>query len=248
MAIENTRFSFRFFWDRRALYIENQVMMPIQNSVEMGMNLSDLVEKIQAIEYYPALFEKAFGTPEVNTDRISIALGMFVQSMTSYRSKYDAGMSNGFADFSTLEMDGKNLFFSGTINCNHCHTTQNFFDNSPLNNGLDSISADLGVGAVNGDTADDGKFKTPSLRNIEMSAPYMHDGRFSTLEQVVEHYNSGIQHHRNLDDRLTTTGLTGGPPKRYYMTAYQKASIVAFLKTLTDQAFLADARFSDPFQ
>src|ERR1043165_331754 len=125
MAIENTRFSFRFFWDRRALYIENQVMMPIQNSVEMGMNLSDLVEKIQAIEYYPALFEKAFGTPEVNTDRISIALGMFVQSMTSYRSKYDAGMSNGFADFSTLEMDGKNLFFSGTINCNHCHTTQN---------------------------------------------------------------------------------------------------------------------------
>nr|MBA3972387.1 cytochrome-c peroxidase [Bacteroidota bacterium] len=78
--------------------------------------------------------------------------------------------------------------------------------------------------------------------------PYMHDGRFSTLEQVVEHYNSGIQQHRNLDDRLTTSGLRGGPPKRYSLTAYQKSSVVAFLKTLTDQQFLTDVRFSDPFK
>lgn len=248
MAIENTRFSFRYFWDQRALYIEEQVLMPIQNHIEMGMSLSELVEKLQAVDYYPSLFEKAFGTSDITSDKISNALGQFVQSLTTYRSKYDLGKQNGFVDYTGLETDGMNLFFSGAINCNHCHTTANFYDNQALSNGLDSIYSDNGRGIITGDSADDGQFKVPSLRNIEVTAPYMHDGRFSTLEQVVEHYNSGIKQHRNLDDRLTTTGLTGGPPKRYYMTAYQKASVVAFLKTLTDQSFLTDVRFSDPFQ
>lgn len=248
MAIENTRFSYRFFWDFRALYVESQVLMPIENHVEMGMNLADLAEKLQAVDYYPPLFQKTFGTEEINVSRISIALAEFVQSLNTYRSQYDIGKQNGFADFTSEETDGMNLFFSGTINCNHCHTTANFYDTQTLSNGLDSIYSDNGRGMITGDLADDGKFKVPSLRNIEVSAPYMHDGRFLTLEQVIEHYNSGIQPHRNLDERLTTTGLPGGPPKQYYMTAYQKASVVAFLKTLTDQQFLNDIRFSDPFK
>jgi cytochrome c peroxidase len=248
MAIVNSRFSFRYFWDQRALYAETQVLMPIQNHIEMGMNLGDLVTKLQTVDYYQPLFQKAFGSTEVNVSRISIALAQFVQSLNSYRSRYDVGTQTGFADFSPVETDGMNLFFSGTINCNQCHTTANFYDTSPLNNGLESIYIDKGRGAITNDSADDGKFKVPSLRNIEMSAPYMHDGRFATLEQVVEHYNSGIQANANLDDRLATNGLTGGPPKQYYMTAYQKASVVAFLKTLTDQQFLNDVRFSDPFK
>lgn len=248
MTIVNTRFSFRFFWDQRATFVEEQVLMPIENHVEMGMNLGDLPAKLKNIDYYPALFEKAFDTSEITLTKISIALAEFVQSLTTYRSRYDEGMANGFADFTPLEMDGKALFLSGAVNCNHCHTTENFFDNSPLNNGLDSVYADNGRGLITGDSADMGRFKVPSLRNVEMTAPYMHDGRFSTLEEVVEHYNSGIKHHPNLDDRLTTTGLTGGPPKQYNLTAYQKSSLVAFLKTLTDQTLLTDVRFSDPFK
>lgn len=248
MAIVNTRFSNRFFWDQRATYLEEQVLMPIENHIEMGTNLSDLPAKLQAIDYYPDLFQKAFGSPEITVDKISIALSMFVHSLTSYRSKFDEGMQNGFIGYSSLESDGKALYFSGTINCNHCHTTYNFYDSQALNNGLDSIYADDGRFLVTGDSTDLGQFKVPSLRNVAMTAPYMHDGRFTTLEQVVEHYNSGIQHHRNLDDRLTTTGMTGGPPKQYFMTAYEKSSLVAFLKTLTDQTLLTDIRFSDPFK
>lgn len=248
MAIENTKYSFRFFWDHRATYVETQVLMPIQNNVEMGMNLADLVTKLKSVDYYPALFQKAFGSSDISVDKISNALGQFVQSLTTYRSKYDIGKQNGFVDFTTLENDGMTLFLSGTINCNQCHTTVNFYDTQALNNGLDSVYADNGKGLITGNSSDNGKFKVPSLRNIEVSAPYMHDGRFSTLEEVVEHYNSGIKQHPNLDDRLTTTGTTGGTPKQYYLTAYQKASVVAFLKTLTDQSFLTDVRFSDPFK
>ncbi|MEN9998248.1 MAG: hypothetical protein RI922_1238 [Bacteroidota bacterium] len=248
MAIINTRFSFRFFWDLRSVTMENQVLEPIKNHVEMDMTLEEVVEKVKSISYYPGLFQQAFGTTEVSSQRISYALSQFLHSMVSYQSKYDQGVENNFADFTQLELDGKDLFFSGTVNCNHCHFTVNFFGNQPAVNGLDANYTDNGIGTITGDPADNGKFKIPTLRNIEMTAPYMHDGRFSTLEEVVEHYNSGIQPHPNLDDRLTVEGQIGGTPKHYNMTAYQKQSLVAFLKTLTDHSFLTDVRFSDPFK
>ncbi len=248
MAIINTRFSFRFFWDLRSVTLENQVLEPIKNHVEMDMTLEDVVDKVKLISYYPELFQNAFGTTEVTSQRISYALSQFLHSMVSYQSKYDQGVDNNFADYTQLEMDGKDLFFSGTVNCNHCHFTVNFFGNQPAVNGLDAIYTDNGLGTLTGDPADDGKFKIPTLRNIEMTAPYMHDGRFATLEEVIEHYNSGIQAHPNLDDRLTVEGQIGGTPKQYNMTTYQKQSLVAFLKTLTDHSFLTDVRFSDPFK
>ncbi|MEN9441090.1 MAG: hypothetical protein RLZ33_1167, partial [Bacteroidota bacterium] len=248
MAIINTRFSFRFFWDLRSVTLENQVLEPIKNHVEMDMSLEDVVDRVKLIGYYPKLFQDAFGTTEVTSQRISYALSQFLHSMVSYQSKYDKGVDNNFADYTQLEMDGKDLFFSGTVNCNHCHFTVNFFGNQPAVNGLDAIYTDNGLGTLTGDPADDGKFKIPTLRNIEMTAPYMHDGRFATLEEVIEHYNSGIQAHPNLDDRLTVEGQIGGTPKQYNMTTYQKQSLVAFLKTLTDHSFLTDVRFSDPFK
>lgn len=248
MAIINTRFSFRFFWDLRSVTLENQVLEPIKNHVEMDMSLEDVVDRVKLIGYYPKLFQDAFGTTEVTSQRISYALSQFLHSMVSYQSKYDQGVDNNFADYTQLEMDGKDLFFSGTVNCNHCHFTVNFFGNQPAVNGLDAIYTDNGLGTLTGDPADDGKFKIPTLRNIEMTAPYMHDGRFATLEEVIEHYNSGIQAHPNLDDRLTVEGQIGGTPKQYNMTTYQKQSLVAFLKTLTDHSFLTDVRFSDPFK
>jgi cytochrome c peroxidase len=248
MAIINTRFSFRFFWDMRSVTLENQVLEPIKNHVEMDMTLDEVVDKVKLISYYPELFQDAFGTTEVTSQRISYALSQFLHSMVSYQSKYDQGVDNNFADYTQLELDGKDLFFSGTVNCNHCHFTVNFFGNQPAVNGLDATYTDNGLGTLTGDPADEGKFKIPTLRNIEMTAPYMHDGRFATLEEVIEHYNSGIQAHPNLDDRLTVEGQIGGTPKQYNMTSYQKQSLVAFLKTLTDHSFLTDVRFSDPFK
>lgn len=248
MAIINTRFSFRYFWDLRSVTLENQVLEPIKNHVEMDMTLEEVVDRVKLIGYYPNLFQDAFGTTEVTSQRISYALSQFLHSMVSYQSKYDQGVDNNFADYTQLEMDGKDLFFSGSVNCNHCHFTVNFFGNQPAVNGLDATYTDNGLGTLTGDPADDGKFKIPTLRNIEMTAPYMHDGRFATLEEVIEHYNSGIQAHPNLDDRLTVEGQIGGTPKQYNMTTYQKQSLVAFLKTLTDHSFLTDIRFSDPFK
>ena len=247
MAIVNTRFSFRFFWDRRATGLEQQVLMPIQNHIEMGMDLAALESKLADISYYPPLFEAAFGSSAITTERISYALAQFVHSVVTYQSRYDTGLQNGFADFSQLESDGMNLFMSGTVNCNHCHTGANFSDNQGLINGLDAFYVDGGVGDITGNPEDNGRFKVPSLRNIELTAPYMHDGRFTTLEQVIEQYNSGIQPHPYLDDRLASNGLVGGPPKQYNLTAYQKASLVAFLKTLTDDVMISDPKFSDPF-
>lgn len=248
MAIMNTQFSFRFFWDFRSVLLENQVLEPIKNHVEMDMTLDEVVAKLKTIDYYPALFQKAFGNTEITSDKISKALSQFLHSLVSYSSKYDEGYETSYANFSQLEVDGKDLFFSGSVNCNHCHSTANFYSTQALVNGLDVNYSDNGIGTITGDPLDNGKFKVPTLRNIEVTAPYMHDGRFTTLEEVIEHYNSGLQAHPYLDDRLTIEGLTGGTPKQYNMTTYQKQSLVAFLKTLTDQSFLHDVRFSDPFK
>lgn len=248
MAILNTRFSFRYFWDQRANGLEQQVMMPVVNSIEMGMDTSLLPQKLAALEYYPELFRKAFGTNEITNERIARALAQFVRSINSWNSKYDEGLQNNFAAFTPEENDGMNYFFSGQFNCNHCHTTSNFYTSQSLNNGLETIILDSGRAHITGELTDIGKFKVPTLRNIGLTAPYMHDGRFATLEEVVEHYNSGIMPNPNLDDRLTVEGITGGTPKQYNMTAYQKAALVAFLKTLTDEQLLRDPKYADPFQ
>ncbi|GAB4138144.1 MAG: cytochrome c peroxidase [Bacteroidia bacterium] len=248
MAIVNPRFSFRFFWDQRANGLENQSMMPILNTVEMDMDTVLLPAKLAALSYYPDLFQKAFGSSVVTNDRIAKALAQFMKSITSWNTPFDVAYQNNYSSFSQLERDGKDYFFSGQFNCNHCHTTRNFYNTQSMNNGLDSVYTDLGVEGISGDPNDHGKFKVPSLRNVAVTAPYMHDGRFATLEEVVEHYNSGIRANLNLDDRLTVEGTIGGTPKRYNMTAYEKAALVAFLKTLTDANLLQDPKYSNPFR
>lgn len=247
MAIFNMQYHRSFFWDQRAATLEEQVLMPIQNEIEMGMTLPDLVQKLQNISYYPPLFEAAFGSSEISDKVVAKALAQFIRSITSFRSKYDEGMENNFVNFSALESDGKTLFMSGKFNCNHCHVTENFFENDARNNGLETEILDKGRGGITNQSADVGTFATPSLRNIEVTAPYMHDGRFQTLEQVIEHYNSGLKQNPNLDDRLTTTRRTGGPARQYNMTEYQKTALVAFLKTLTDKTLLTEERYSNPF-
>ena len=260
MSLTNARWydRGRFFWDERATTLEEQVLMPFQDPVEMGMTLSGVVSTVQSQTYYPSLFQSAFGTTEINSDRIARALAQFVRSIVSVNSKYDAGRvavsnpTDNFPNFTTSENNGKRLFFLplplGGTGCIGCHSTEAFInpDNGPTNNGLDSVSTtDLGVYEAIPNPAFIGAFKVPSLKNIELTAPYMHDGRFGTLEEVIEHYNSGIQNHPNLGNALKDPN---GQPVRLNLTAQQKTDLVNFLKTLTDEDVTHDVKFGDPFR
>lgn len=246
----------RFFWDQRAATLEQQVLIPIQDMVEMGVTLDTLVKKVQTQPYYPSLFTKAFGSTTINSDLISKALSQFVRSIISYQSKYDAGRSTLppapapppnaiFPNFTSQENRGKEIFLSPIGGCAPCHGSETFTAPGEKNNGLDAVVTDLGFGAVTNNPADRGLFKVTSLRNVELTAPYMHDGRFKTLEEVVEHYNSGVKNHPNLSPQLR---LPGGQPRLLNISPADKAALVAFLKTLTDASISSDVKFSTPFK
>jgi cytochrome c peroxidase len=255
MGLTNARYYLRenFFWDERAATLEDQVLMPIQDGVEMGMSLDLLVQRIDAEPFYDELFTAAFGTAEVNSTRISQALAQFVRSILSGSSKYDTGVPLGFSNFTALENQGRQIFQGAIGGCATCHGSDNFVPgNNIFNNGLENPYVDKGVGEVTGLAADEGFFKVPSLRNIELTGPYMHDGRFATLEQVVEFYNSGVVDHPNLSPQLRLPpgppGSPPPPPRRLNLTLQQKAALVAFLKTLTDTSVTTHPKFSDPFR
>lgn len=255
MGLTNARYYLRqnFFWDERAATLEKQVLQPIQNEVEMGMTLDLLVNRLSAEPFYAELFTAAFGSPAVTSNRISRALAQFVRSIASGSSKYDQGVPIGFTNFTNQEELGRQIFQGPAGGCAACHGSDNFVTgNNIFNNGLENPYIDKGVGEVTGSSADEGFFKVPSLRNIALTAPYMHDGRFPTLEQVVEFYNSGVVNHPNLSPQLRLPpgppGSPPPPPRRLNLSAAQKAALVAFLKTLTDTSVTSDPKFSDPFR
>lgn len=247
----------RYFWDQRAASLEAQVLMPIQDLVEMGITLDTLVKRVQTQPYYPTLFTKAFGSSTINSDLISKSLAQFVRSIVSYQSKYDAGRSTFppapapppnavFPNFTAQENRGKEIFLSPISGCAACHGSETFTAPQEKNNGLDLNNlTDRGFGTVTNNPADNGLFKVGSLRNIELSAPYMHDGRFNTLEEVVEHYNSGVKNNPNLSPQLR---LPGGQPRLLNISVQDKAALVAFLKTLTDTNVTTDVKYSNPFK
>ncbi len=251
MGLSNARWYQRkkFFWDERAATLEEQTLMPIQNPIEMGMTLAALTNRLASEPFYTNLFARAFGSTDVTTNRISRALAQFVRSIVTTQSKYDLGLTNGFANFTTEENTGRQIFFGlngSRATCSLCHLTDNFVQTGGIdNNGLEFPFMDKGIGGITGVTADEGKFKVPSLRNIELTAPYMHDGRFTNLEQVVEFYNSGVVFNANLTPPLRALG--GNSALRLNLTTAQKAALVAFLKTLTDTNLAVDGKLSDPF-
>jgi cytochrome c peroxidase len=238
----------RFFWDERARTLEDQILMPIQSRVEMGQDLAVLREVLSRDQHYPLLFKEAFGDSRITDVRISRAVAQFLRSMVSFRSEYDVGLTEAgavnapFANFTAQENRGKTLFLQ---RCATCHLTggqsAHFFMNRPMNNGLDADirRSDGGVGDITFSVSQLGLFKSPSLRNVEFTGPYMHDGRFSTLDQVIDHYSRGIKQHPNLEGRLRR-------PMNFNNS--DKAALVAFLRTLTDVQFLTDPKYSDPFQ
>ncbi|MES2524658.1 MAG: cytochrome c peroxidase [Gemmatimonadota bacterium] len=242
MGLANARFytSGRFFWDERAASLEAQTLQPIQDATEMGMSLERLTTKLALTSYYPALFQAAFGSPEITSDRVSRALSQFVRSLVSANSTFDRAFAAGgppnFAGvFTAQELAGQALF-NGQAGCARCHGTNAQVGDNVHNTGLDATLTDAGAGG--------GRFKTPSLRNIAVRAPYMHDGRFGTLAQLVDFYDAGVQNNPNLDPRLRAPG---GQPQRLNLSPAQKANLVAFMRTLTDQGFLTNPKFANPF-
>ena len=262
MTLVNTRWYFggRMFWDTRASSLENQVLMPFTDTVEMGNTLPAILQTIRQHPYYAQLFQNAFGDTSVTTSRISLALAQFIRSIVSDSSKYDIGRASvtsifdPFPNFSTSENIGKNIFFNtfqnGGGDCFMCHKTEAFVNDAsgPSCNGLDAVSTtDKGMFESTGNNGDIGKFKVTSLRNIALTAPYMHDGRFADLNQVVAFYNSGIQLHMNLSPGLIDT--TGGvsSPRVMNLAQQQIYGLIDFLKTLTDSSLINEVKWSDPF-
>lgn len=252
MGLTNARVqpSGRFFWDASATVLKEQVTMAITSSVEMGMEMHEVNSRLKNAGFYQGLFADAFGDPNISSDRITSAIGQFVRSMVSKNSKFDLAVVQEdrffppFETFSQIENDGYKLFLD--VGCANCHVVPHFVGELPTNNGLDANNAnDKGLGEKTHSSFDEGKFKAPQLRNIELTAPYMHDGRFKTLEEVIEHYNSGIQPNPALGEQLKNS--FDGTPVRLKLSSYQKQSLVAFLKTLTDPYFVNDPRFEDPF-
>jgi len=238
-----------FLWDERANSISELSKIAIEDNVEMGMDIDDLASKLAQEDYYRILFHKAYGSSEITPNRITESLQEFLNAFVSNKSKFDKGLSAHFAaeahftNFTQQENLGKNLF---VIHCSTCHDPRMAgVLVATANNGLDLEYADRGRGAITGKSSDNGVFKVPMLRNIELTAPYMHDGRFATLEEVVEHYNSGIQAHQNLHFGLRD--FQTSQPKRLNLSNSEKQALVAFLKTLTDREFAEDVRFSNPF-
>ena len=237
----------RLFWDGRESDLKIMVTRPIMNHVEMGIDdLDALAAKLATIPAYPPLFQKAFGTPEVNKDRIAAGLSAFLLSIRSTNSKFDFVASNRSqtlnlpgSQLSAIEEHGRQLFFT-KFNCNNCHEMNGFADI-----GLDQTPKDNGLFLTSADPAEMGLFKIPSLRNVQLTGPYMHDGRFRTLNEVMDHYSSGIKPSANLDSRLRDTS---GAPKKMRMTDVEKKAIIAFLGTLTDYQLISDTRFSNPFR
>jgi cytochrome c peroxidase len=240
-----------FFWDGRSHLLRDQALKPIQDDLEMDETLINVVSKLKSSSIYPAQFKKAFGTENIDTFLISKALEQFMNSIVSNNSKYDKFLA-GTATLTAEEERGRFLFFTeynpafpnaSGADCQHCHGGSNFENDKYMNNGIDNDASitDIGRQKVTNKPSDKGAFKVPTLRNVELTFPYMHDGRFKTLEEVVDHYNL-VKNSTVLDPSFQQQ-----LPNGLQLTASDKQALVAFLKTLTDKQLTTDSRYSSPF-
>lgn len=231
----------RFAWDGKELSLERQVFEPVTNPTEMHSDWNDVAQKLQNHPEYPDLFNDAFGNETIDSILVSKAIAQFERTLISANSKFDK-YTLGLVELTPQELSGLDVFLSEDKgDCFHCHGNPNnplWTDNIFHNNGLDATFLDLGLGAVTGDPSDNGKFKSPSLRNLAFTAPYMHDGRFNTLDEVIEFYSTGLQHSPTIDPLMKKVEEGG-----VNLTTQQKADLKAFLLTLTDQDFTTNPDF-----
>ncbi|WKZ66796.1 MAG: cytochrome c peroxidase [Flavobacteriales bacterium] len=235
----NLAWSTNFLWNGKvAGSLEDVMRFEVNDFFQVDVSV------LHGHSEYPRLFQEAFGTCEIDREHVAMALAQWFRRMTSTRSKFDRYLM-GEATLTLAEQHGAMIFLTEVGDCFHCHATPLMTDNAFHNIGLSADFTGFNTGryAVTGNPMDMGAFKTPTLRNVALTAPYMHDGRFATLEEVVEFYNSGVQHSASLDPIMTKPG-TG---TTLALTPQQKADLVAFLHALTDEAFVNDPELGSPF-
>jgi cytochrome c peroxidase len=241
MAIINMGWEHHFFWDTRRSSLEGQAHDPVTNPIEMANNWPEVDRRMQNSAVYPDLFFKAFGTTTIDSDLVVKAIAQFERTLVSFNSRFDKYQYLGDSTALNAQEKAGYLLFKAK-ECKNCHLLNTLFtDGHPANNGLDVNPVDPGLMKFTNDPADRGKFKVPTLRNIELTAPYMHDSRFNTLEEVVNYYSSNVhQNSPNIDMHMQSFG------SGLNLTNKEKADLVAFLKTLTDNDFATNPAFSEP--
>ena len=226
----------KFFWDGNTFSLEHQALVPVADPIEMNSTWLDVELKLQQHNEYPDLFEAAFGTTKIDSNLVTKAIAQFERTLISANSKFDQYLL-GQTNLTPEELNGFNIFMDEARgDCFHCHGSDKnplWTDNAFHNNGLDQTFTDLGLGAVTGDPADNGKFKSPSLRNLAFTAPYMHDGRFATLDDVINHYSEGLKNSSTIDPLMKKVNQGG-----VQLTTEDKAHLKAFLLSLSDTEFV----------
>ncbi len=247
-----------FFWDNRAESVEDQSEQTFANKNEMGMEMHEVLGRVLEQPYYQPLFESAFKEEVITRDMVLQAISVFVNSIGSFDSKFDQELAkkhtSGFASnvaqsaemdfegFTAAENRGKSIYMA---NCSSCHSADMGAPSvRSANNGLSTSYEDLGLGEHSPLDSNEGLFKVPTLRNIALTGPYMHDGSIETLSDVIDHYSEGIQDYKNLSQDLKKSD---GSPKNLNLSENNKSDLLAFLHTLTDESLLVNERFSDPF-
>ncbi len=233
----------KFFWDGKSFSLEHQAFVPVTSPIEMKSTWQEVAQKLQQHSEYPNLFNQAFGTSTIDSTLVTKAIAQFERTLISSNSKFDKHLLSG-ATLTPEERNGFNVFMDETKgDCFHCHGSDKnplWTDNIFHNNGLNAIITDLGLGAVTGDPADNGKFKSPSLRNLAFTAPYMHDGRFATLDEVINHYSEGLKNSTTIDPLMKKVAQGG-----VQLSAQDKADLKAFLLSLSDYEFINNPNFKN---
>ncbi len=243
MPLFNLAWNFdeRFMWDGKEFSIEHQAFSPVRNPIEMHSNWKNVAEKLQEHTEYPTLFQQAFGTSKIDSTHVTKAIAQFERTLISGSSKFDQYLL-GKTELTPEELNGFNVFMDEARgDCFHCHGSDNnplWTDNQFHNNGLDETFNDLGLGAVTGDPNDNGKFKSPSLRNLAFTAPYMHDGRFTTLDEVINHYSEGLKQSLTIDPLMKKVNQGG-----VQLSDKDKADLKTFLLSLSDNNFINNPDF-----
>jgi cytochrome c peroxidase len=245
MAVINVGYNIASFWDGRSKTLEDQALMPVVDPLEMHANWPEVLVKLNEDQEYRDLFKLVYKVDVIDSLDVARAIAQFERTMVSGNSRFDK-FERGELLLNPDELRGFQVFATEKGDCFHCHGTSLFMGFQFENNGLQQTMTDIGYGKVTGSSLDNGKFRAPSLRNIAQTAPYMHDGRFKTLEEVIEFYNSGVnQNSPNVSPLMLKQNRPHGSLN---LTPQQKSDLVAFLKTLTDSEFLNNESFQDPNQ
>ncbi len=253
MSLVNLLWVRNFFWDGRATGLEEQAKTPLTGIHEMGQSLTVSVEKLQQKKFYHPLFKNAFGSDTIGEDMIVKALAQFVRTLVSADSKYDKYLRGEYKPTQS-ELNGIALFYAAPdpannirgADCGHCHGGPKTYSELYQNNGLDSVFTDAGREQITHQSFDEGRFRVVTLRNIALTSPYMHDGRFKTLDEVINHYNEHVLKSSTLSPFLQNkSNIVNG--KQLDLNQKEKKDIVAFLNMLTDSSFITNKNFSNPF-